>query len=113
MQPITNKDEKYYCNVCNTECKYVEVNRNWKCPECNDNIRIKISIDDFAHSCIRINHNDLKVGDQVTPESKFIYRVGEITKGTNENRIFLEGYGPLVRKNDDVITVIEGGWSKG
>lgn len=112
MQPVTHKDKQYYCNTCNVNCNYPDVHKDWKCPKCNDKIRIKIPITDgLAQSCYRIHHSDLKEGDYITLESNFIYRVGSITKEVNDSKLFLEGYGPYTAKDKDMMTVIEGGWS--
>jgi len=106
----SQKTEKYYCPKCEIFKSFFEVNITWRCPDCNNNIQIKLKIDGFFHSCYRITPEQLKVGEIVTLENEFIHQVLAITRNGNQYRLALKEYTTINYNSDEIITRIDGGW---
>jgi DNA-directed RNA polymerase subunit RPC12/RpoP len=102
--------EKYYCPQCEKFLKFHEVYRNWKCPQCDHKVRIKLEIDGFIHACYRVTPDQLIVGEMVTLENEFIHQVLAITKNGRQFRLALKDYTVINFSDDEIITQIDGGW---
>ena len=110
LNPIIQKEEIYICSNCNQTFSFLDVYNNWKCPICNQFITIKVIINDFFHSCNRVNPNELLVGELVTLENKFIHEILNTEKYKATTRLALKEYTVIEIENDSFITKIIGGW---
>jgi hypothetical protein len=110
MEPRIQPTEKYYCSNCEKFHDYKFVHQNWKCPNCDSHLKIKVRIENFDHCCIRVTPEHLKLEDHVTMENEHIHKILSISPSGNGYYLALEKYGPLTLKQNGVLTVIQGGW---
>ena len=109
-EPRIQSNEIYRCVNCDKVFKYIEVHNDWKCPTCGNYLHIKISIDNFEHSCQRVQPKDLSIGEIVTLKNDFIHEILDISMRSNNYRIALNELRAIEFTPDSIITRVEGGW---
>lgn len=85
-------------------------NSNGKCPECGKIIEIKLKIDGNEHSCHRVSPSELKVGELMSLDRRFIREILAIEKHSDYYRVALKEYTTINIDNDSLITRINGSW---
>ena len=104
--------EKYYCINCEKYFDFSDVHSNWKCPECEKLVNIKVSIGNYFHNCQRVNPNELKIDEFVTMENEHIHQIINIVKQGENYRVALKNYTAIPLSSEDIITRINGSWSE-
>ena len=73
-------------------------------------VKIKVDIGKETYSCSRVHPNDLKEGELITLDNKFIYEIKAISVDELNYNVALSGYGTIKCNSNNFLTKINGGW---
>jgi DNA-directed RNA polymerase subunit RPC12/RpoP len=111
MSPILYSGEVYKCQPCDTSLEVWEVIKGWQCPKCSCPINIKIGINGYFYSCLRLKPSQIKVGYSVILAKNCKHEIINIKKEGTTYRLALREYRVHNVNEDDFILVIFGSWS--
>lgn len=62
MSTILQSGEVYKCQPCNSSLGVFDVNKDWKCPKCDNPIDIKVGVNGHSYSCLRLKPSQIEKG---------------------------------------------------
>jgi DNA-directed RNA polymerase subunit RPC12/RpoP len=102
--------EKFLCAKCDKEYLFPEINRKWKCSQCNSIIKIKAEIGDYTHTCYVLKASEIDVDMLVTLDNENSHLVLAVNKEGSSYRIALKEFKVITLQENDFVVTIDGGW---
>lgn len=99
--------EKYKCFNCNNDYNWDEVNSNWKCPDCGENISV----------CAEVNNNKFVINrieaKNIEPRQHTMmigYDYYDVIENNGRLKISLKGYGSTDKNPTEFVNCIIGSY---
>lgn len=105
-------EEYYKCWQCDKKIEEEEISDGWKCPDCNNLLRVLVKDQEENRVFIRKSGEDIKVGDIVdVPGSNYPFHSVLSNKKENKLRkIALKNHGVVKLSETDWLNCIDGIW---
>lgn len=110
INPILQEDEEYYCLHCDKTLSPPPFIKNGNCPYCTNKIHIKLLIDNYDHSCLRVKPIELEIGEMISLDLRHIYEILSIEEQKDAFRIALKRYRAINIDKDSILTKVDGSW---